>query len=105
MWTLAVAWEFDTWLERILRINSGDVAAARDLIENNCPVPDYVGADSDLKAELLNFPDEPSAADSQMLLRWMGKRGWNDDRIREIVQENSIVLNDWNTNSPFIERG
>jgi hypothetical protein len=105
LWTLAVAWEFDTWLERILRINGGDVAAARDLIENNCPVPDYLGADSDLKAELINFPDEPSAADSQMLLRWMGKRGWNDDRIREIVQENSIVLNDWNTNSPFIERG
>lgn len=105
LWTLAVAWEFDTWLERILRINGGDVEAARELIENNCPVPAYVGVDSDLKAELLNFPDDPTAPDSQMLLRWMGKRGWNDDRIREIVQENSIMLNDWQVNSPFIERG
>jgi len=104
LWTLAVAWEFDTWLERILRINGGNVAAARELIENNCPVPKYVGVDSDLKAELLNFPYDSGAPDSQMLLRWMGKRGWNDDQIREIVQENSIMLNDWQVNSPFIER-
>ena len=100
LWTLAVAWEFDTWLERILRINGGDVAAARTLIEDRCPVPDYVGSTPDLKTELLNFPDDPSVPDVRMVLRWMGARGWNDDRVRSIVQENSIMLNDWQ-NSPF----
>ena len=105
LWTLAVAWEFDTWLERILRINGGDVVAARELIESQCPVPDYVGAVSDLKTQLLIVPDDPSIPDTRLLLRWMGKRGWNDDRIHEIVQENSIMLNDWDTNSPFIELG
>jgi len=101
LWTLAVAWEFDTWLERILRINGGDVEAARTLLEDRCPVPDYVGSTPDLKTELLNYPDDASAPDVRMLLRWMGARGWNDDRIREIVQENSIMLNDWH-NSPFV---
>jgi len=100
LWTLAVAWEFDTWLERILRINGGDVIAARKLIEDRCPVPDYVGKSPDLKTELLNFPDVVNAPDMRMVLRWMGARGWNDDRIREIVVENSIMLNDWD-NSPF----
>jgi hypothetical protein len=105
LWTLAVAWEFDTWLERILRINRGDVVAARELIEAQCPVPDYVGTVPDLKTELLIVPEDPATPDTRLLLRWMGKRGWNDDRIREIVQENSILLNDWNQSSPFIERG
>lgn len=100
LWSLAIAWEFDTWLERILRINGGDVAAARTLIEDRCPVPDYVGSTPDLKTELLNFPDDPSVPDVRMVLRWMGARGWNDDRVRSIVQENSIMLNDWQ-NSPF----
>jgi hypothetical protein len=100
LWILAVAWEFDTWLERILRINGGDVATARTLIEDRCPVPDYVGSTPDLKTELLNFPDDPSVPDVRMVLRWMGARGWNDDRVRSIVQENSIMLNDWQ-NSPF----
>jgi hypothetical protein len=100
LWTLAVAWEFDTWFERILRINGGDVATARKLIEDRCPVPDYVGSTPDLKTELLNFPDDPSVPDVRMVLRWMGARGWNDDRVRSIVQENSIMLNDWQ-NSPF----
>lgn len=100
LWALAVGWEFDTWLERILRINGGDIAAARELIENRCVVPDYVGKNPELKTSLLNFPDDPGAPDSQLLLRWMGKRGWNDDRIREIVEEHSIMLNDWEA-SPF----
>ena len=101
LWTLAVAWEFDTWLERILRINGGDVPAARELVEANCPVPDYVASNSDLKAEMLNPPDDSNAPDPVMVLRWMGSRGWNDDRIRKIVHENSIMLNDWH-NSPFV---
>ncbi len=101
LWALAVAWEFDTWLERILRINDGDVAAARTLVEDRCPVPDYVGNTPDLKTELLNYPDDPGTPDLRILLRWMGVRGWNDDRIREIVLENSITLNDWQ-NSPFV---
>jgi hypothetical protein len=101
LWALAIAWEFDTWLERILRINGGDVAAARVLIETRCPVPDYVGKNSELKTSLLNFLDDPTAPDSQLLLRWMGVRGWNDDRIREIVEEHSIMLNDWEA-SPFV---
>jgi hypothetical protein len=100
LWALAVAWEFDTWLERILRINGGDVEAARALIEDRCPVPDYVGSTPDLKTELLNFPDDSKVPDPRLLLRWMGVRGWNDDRIRLIVEENSIMLNDWH-NSPF----
>lgn len=100
LWSLAVAWEFDTWLERILRINGGYVSGARELIEDRCPVPDYVANAPDLKTELLNYPDDANAPDLRMLLRWMGVRGWNDDRIREIVLENSIMLNDWNS-SPF----
>ncbi|HJP28130.1 MAG TPA: hypothetical protein QF694_04900 [Dehalococcoidia bacterium] len=100
LWTLAVAWEFDTWLERILRINGGDVAAARALIEDRCPIPDFVGNTPDLKTELLNYPDDANEPDLRMVLRWMGTRGWNDDRIREIVVENSIMLNDWH-NSAF----
>jgi hypothetical protein len=104
LWSLAVAWEFDTWLERILRLNGGDVPGARDLIENGSPIPDYVGKSPDLKIDLLNFPDDPSRPDSQIILRWMGARGWNDDRIREIVEENSIMLNDWD-NSPFVIAG
>jgi hypothetical protein len=100
LWEMAITWEFDTWLERILRINGGDVAAARQLIEDRCPVPDYVGTSPDLKAELLNYPDNPNAPDRQLLLRWMGIRGWNDDRIREIVLEHSIMLNDWQA-TPF----
>jgi hypothetical protein len=32
----------------------------------------------------------------------MGARGWNDDRIRQVVEENSIMLNDWH-NSPFAD--
>ena len=100
LWALAISWEFDTWLERILRINNGDVPAARQLIEDRWSVPDYVGNTPDLKAELLNCPDNPNAPDRQLLLRWMGIRGWNDDRIREIVLENSIMLNDWQA-TPF----
>ena len=103
LWTLAVAWEFDAWLERILRINGGDMAAARTLIEDRCPVPDYVEKSPDLKTELLNYPDVVNAPDLRIVLRWMGIRGWNDDRIREIVVESSIMLNDWN-NSPFYGR-
>jgi len=103
LWTLAVAWEFDTWLERILRINGGDMVAARTLIEDRCPVPDYVAKSSDLKAELLNYPDVVNAPDMRMVLRWMGARGWNDDQIRAIVVENSIMLNAWH-NSPFYGR-
>ena len=103
LWALAIAWEFDTWLERILRINGGDVAAARTLIEDRCPVPNYVGSTPSLKTELLNFPDEPGTPDIRMILRWMGARGWDDDRVRTIVQENSITLNDWG-NSPFARR-
>lgn len=95
IWDLAVAWEFDTWLERILRINGGDVGAARELIEGQCPVPDYIASHSTLKTELLNYPDDESAPDLRLILRWMGRRGWNDDRVRKIVQENSILLNDW----------
>ena len=102
LWSLAVAWEFDTWLERILRINGGDVPAARTLIEDRCPVPDYVGKTPSLKTELLNYPDDASAPDLRMLLRWMGVRGWNDDRIRRVVEENSIMLKDWH-NSPFVD--
>ena len=97
---MAVAWEFDTWLERMLRINGGDVVAARELIEDRCPVPDYIANMPDLKTALLNHPDDPNAPDLGILLRWMGARGWNDDRIREIVLENSILLNDWES-SPF----
>ncbi len=104
LWTLAVAWEFDTWLERILRINGGDVATARTLVEDRCPVPEYVGSTPDIKTELLNYPDDAGIPDLRILLRWMGNRGWNDDRIREIVLENSIMLNDWQ-NSPFAARG
>jgi hypothetical protein len=100
LWALAIAWEFDTWLERILRINGGDVDSAGTLIEERCPVPDYVGSVPDLKTELLNYPDDSNAPDARLLLRWMGVRGWNDDRIRLIVEENSIILNDWQ-NSPF----
>ncbi|MDA1279503.1 MAG: hypothetical protein O3B95_05600, partial [Chloroflexi bacterium] len=95
LWSLAVTWEFDTWLERILRINGGVMAAARELIEDRCPVPDYISTAPDLKAELLNYPDDPNTPDVRVLLRWMGIRGWDDDRIRKIVQENSIMLNDW----------
>jgi len=29
----------------------------------------------------------------------MGRRGWNDDRVRKIVQEHSIMLNDWGKTS------
>ena len=101
LWSLAVAWEFDTWLERILRINGGDVAAARELIEGRCPVPEYIATAPVVKTELLNYPDDAKAPDSRLLLRWMGVRGWNDDRVREIVQENSIMLNDWQQSSPF----
>lgn len=101
LWTLAVAWEFDTWLERILRINGADVEAARTLLEDRCPVPDYVGNTPDLKTELLNYPDNPKEPDLRIVLRWMGARGWNDDRIRAIVEENSVMLNDWH-NSPFV---
>jgi hypothetical protein len=104
LWELAVTWEFDTWLERIFRINGGDVVAARELIEAECSVPDYVGSEPDLKTELLVNPGEPARPDTRLLLRWMGKRGWNDDRVREIVQANSIMLNDWEQNSPFVER-
>ena len=100
LWSMAVTWEFDTWLERILRLNGGDLAAARELVEDRCPVPDYVGTTPDLKTELLNYPDDPSAPDLRILLRWMGVRGWNDDRIREVVEAHSIMLNDWQT-SPF----
>jgi hypothetical protein len=102
LWTLAVAWEFDTWLERILRINGGDVPAARSIIEDRCPVPDYVGKTPSLKTELLNFPDDANKPDLRIMLRWMGARGWNDDRIRQVVEENSIMLNDWH-NSPFAD--
>ena len=101
LWTLAISWEFDTWLERILRINGGDVIAARELIEAECSVPDYVGSAPDLKTELLIEPSKPATPDMRLLLRWMGKRGWNDDRIREIVEDNSIMLNDWER-SPFV---
>ncbi len=101
LWSLAVAWEFDTWLERVLRINGGDVVAARELIENRCAVPDYVGKNPELKTSLLNFPEDASAPDPQWVLRWMGARGWNDNRILEIVEEHSIMLNDWH-NSPFV---
>jgi hypothetical protein len=100
---LAISWEFDIWLERILRINNGDILAARELIEEKCPVPDYVGGMPDLKTDLLMPPDDPAIPDTRLLLRWMGVRGWNDDRIREIVQENSIILNDWQS-SPFAGR-
>lgn len=99
LWSMAVTWEFDTWLERILRVNGGDVAAARELIENRCPVPDYIANTADLKTELLNDPDAP---DLRILLRWMGVRGWNDDRVRAVVQEHSIMLNDWHQGSPFV---
>ncbi len=104
LWALAVTWEFDTWLERILRINGGDVAGAREVVEAQCPVPDYVGSNPELKTELLFNPSDTTTPDTRLLLRWMGIRGWNDDRIREIVVENSIMLNDWEQNSPFIER-
>ncbi|MDP6667805.1 MAG: hypothetical protein QF357_10485 [Dehalococcoidia bacterium] len=103
LWSMAVSWEFDTWLERILRINEGDIAAARTLIEDRCPVPGYIADTPDLKTELLNYPDDPNAPDLRMLLRWMGVRGWNDDRVRAIVQEHSIMLNDWHQASPFAE--
>lgn len=99
IWDLAVAWEFDTWLERILRINGGDVVAARELIEGQCPVPNYIASHPTLKTELLNYPDDDSAPDLRLLLRWMGRRGWNDDRVRKIVQEHSIMLNDWGKTS------
>ena len=102
LWSMAVAWEFDTWLERMLRINGGDVVAARELIEERCPVPDYIANAPDLKTELLNFPDDPKAPDLRILLRWMGARGWNDDRIRGIVEEHSIMLNDWFKGAHFV---
>ncbi len=100
LWALAVTWEFDTWFERVLRINDGDVVGARELVEKRCPVPDYIATSSDLKTELLNYPGDANIPDLRILLRWMGARGWNDDRIREIVEEHSIMLNDWD-NSPF----
>jgi hypothetical protein len=102
LWSMAVAWEFDTWLERMLRINGGDVTAARELIENHCPIPDYVADSQDLTSDLLVDPDDSKAPDLRILLRWMGTRGWNDDRIREIVQEYSIMLNDWFKGSHFV---
>ena len=74
--------------------------SARALIEDRCPIPDFVGNTPDLKTELLNYPDDANEPDLRMVLRWMGTRGWNDDRIREIVVENSIMLNDWH-NSAF----
>jgi hypothetical protein len=101
LWVLAIAWEFDTWLERILRINGGDVAAARTLVEDRCPVPDYVASAPNLKTELLNYPDDVNKPDLRILLRWLGVRGWNNDGIRVIVQENSIMLNEWH-NSPYV---
>lgn len=104
LWAMAVAWEFDTWLERILRLNGGDVDAARLLAEDRCPVPPYVANMPDLKTELLNYPSYSDEPDTRILLRWMGVRGWNDDRVREIVQEHSIMLNDWGHASPFLER-
>jgi len=58
-------------------------------------VPNYIASHSTLKTELLNYPDDESAPDLRLILRWMGRRGWNDDRVRKIVQENSILLNDW----------
>ena len=103
LWSMAVAWEFDTWLERMLRINGGDVMAARELIEDRCPVPDYVAGTPDLNAELLTQPDDPKAPDLRILLRWMGVRGWNDDRVRAVIQEHSIMLNDWFKGSHFVD--
>lgn len=101
IWSMAVTWEFDTWLERILRINGGDVVSARELIEDRCSVPEYVGSTPHLKTELLNYPDNEAEPDIRLLLRWMGIRGWNDDRVRGVVQENSIMLNDWQQ-TPFL---
>ena len=102
LWSMAVAWEFDTWLERMLRINGGDVVAARELIENRCPLPGYTADAAELKTKLLDNPADPKAPDLRILLRWMGVRGWNDDRVREIVQEFSIMLNDWFNGSHFV---
>ena len=102
MWSMALAWEFDTWLERMLRINGGDVVAARELIENRCPLPGYTADAAELKTALLDSPADPKAPDLRILLRWMGVRGWNDDRVREIVQEYSIMLNDWFKGSQFV---
>ncbi len=104
LWEMAVTWEFDTWLERILRINGGNVAAARVLIESHCPVPDYVDTMSKLRWDISSAPGDPGAPDLPLLISWMGIRGWNDDRVREIVQEHSIMLNDWHQSSPFLER-
>ena len=103
LWSMAVAWEFDTWLERMLRINGGDVMAARELIEDRCPVPDYVAGTPDLKAALHTHPDDPKAPDLRILIRWMGNRGWNDDRVRAVIQEHSIMLNDWFKGSHFVD--
>ena len=102
LWSMAVAWEFDTWLERILRTNGGDVVSARELIESQCPLPAFVSESPDLAAELLNDPKDPKAPDLRILVRWMGIRGWNDDRVRLIVQEHSILLNDWFKGSHFV---